>query len=144
MTLVMGSGLVKKNLQGHRGKMSASFPLRGSIFWAVMCCLRKDWMTQTILERARQQSVNLYNSSESWNHRLSELKMTFGVIKFNPHVVEIETLERCIEDHTARKCNFRCPWDGSIIHIYYCNTKARVFKETCFISGIIGYLLLVP
>lgn len=58
--------------------------------------------------------------------------MTFGVIKFNSHIVEIETLKRCIEDHTARKCNFRCPWDGSIIHIYYCNTKARVFKETCF------------
>ena len=135
---------LSENPQGHSGKMSASFPFTGSIPWAVTSALEKDWKTLTTLGMASYLSVNLYNSSESWNHRLLELKMTFCVIKFNFPVVEIETLKRCVEDHRARKWHFRCPWDGTITHIYYCNRKAMVFQRNMFYSWNYTSLTLSP
>lgn len=96
--MVIDSRIVRKSSETQQKNVSFLSTHRINILGFNMC-LRKDWKALTILGTARYQFVNLYNSSETWNLRLLEMKMTFGVIKFNFNIIEIEILKRCVEDH---------------------------------------------
>lgn len=73
MTLVRGDGIVRK-FSGTQQKDVSSISIHRINTLGFNMCLRKDWKALTILWTASQQSENLYNSSESWNHRILELK----------------------------------------------------------------------